>query len=303
MAAIDKHPQTNSIPSYAKAETQDVAAMLREIDEGQRGILSMDSEKRTSFLHHAACNYVFTANKLEGTCPIITQAETFKILSTLDTNLEPPTTAFPADGRSMNPDEAKTQVIRHFLALTCLLECKELTPEVLCKAHGLMLSHAVEKDGAPVPAGKFRTWDVSAGFHIFASHTDISSNVEKICSKFEENVKTDQSWLKLSTNLFFDMIQLHPFSNGNGRLCRMLLAYALKRAGIVPFPIQLTSSHTKSRQHYLKAVLNLQDQGKPDFLYYLVLQSVYVATRTFLDEIFRAANLHELRPFEPDFSQ
>ena len=44
---------------------------------------------------------------------------------------------------------------------------------------------------------------------------------------------------------------LHPFTNGNDRLCCILLAYALNR-GDIPYclyPIQLSSSHSKSKKH------------------------------------------------------
>ncbi|KAG2482740.1 hypothetical protein HYH03_018335 [Edaphochlamys debaryana] len=57
-----------------------------------------------------------------------------------------------------------------------------------------------------------------------------------------------------AATLFYDMITLHPFENGNGRLCWLLVAFALQAVG-EPFALGMTNGHSKSRQQYLKAEL------------------------------------------------
>ncbi|TPX45542.1 hypothetical protein SeMB42_g03966 [Synchytrium endobioticum] len=62
----------------------------------------------------------------------------------------------------------------------------------------------------------------------------------------------------------YEILTLHPFENGNGRLARLLLTWALRQAG-VPFPIPLSSGHRKSRSHYMRAILRARIGALQEF--------------------------------------
>jgi hypothetical protein len=49
-------------------------------------------------------------------------------------------------------------------------------------------------------------------------------------------------------------ITLHPFCNGHGRQCRLLLAPE-PRKGEVPFPVSLPVRHRKVCHHYFQAII------------------------------------------------
>src|SRR3989338_2715865 len=252
------HPAISIIPPYANAagiSKDDITSMFQEIELVSKKYHQYSQDpKFLTFLKRSSFSYVFTANKLEGTCPArISESDTFRILANYDASGDPPTTRFPADGRSSDPEEARVQMIRHHLALQHLFDVKTLDVSSLLRVHDLMLTGAVEQNGDAVLAGQFREVDVFAGRHQFPGvnrvqlqdGTELSSiehATQKICADFENAVAENHSFLKIATDLFFNMIQLHPFTNGNGRLCRMLLAYALKRCDILPYPIQLSSS-------------------------------------------------------------
>ena len=57
----------------------------------------------------------------------------------------------------------------------------------------------------------------------------------------------------LAVFLFYEVISIHPFLNGNGRLCRLLLTWSLMRDGF-PFPVTFSSGHSRRRKHYIHAI-------------------------------------------------
>jgi Fic family protein len=65
--------------------------------------------------------------------------------------------------------------------------------------------------------------------------------------------------------LFYEVIQAHPFQDGNGRLSLLLLAYALARAGF-PFAVPLTLGHSKARKHYILAIQSAQNRDATGLL-------------------------------------
>lgn len=63
--------------------------------------------------------------------------------------------------------------------------------------------------------------------------------------------------VEVASSLFYDVMTIHPFRDGNGRLSRMLFSYALQRFGC-PFPVEVTSGHRKTKQHYYAALEHAQ---------------------------------------------
>jgi Fic family protein len=94
--------------------------------------------------------------------------------------------------------------------------------------------------------------EVSAGWHQFVPASAVEGCVRRIASYYNEN-RTSMHPIAAATYLFYEMITVHPFPNGNGRLCRMLMAWSLLKDGF-PFPVSFSSGHSKRRRHYLHAI-------------------------------------------------
>ena len=75
-----------------------------------------------------------------------------------------------------------------------------------------------------------------------------------------------------ATNLFAKIINIHPFEDGNGKICRSILPYALMQMKCCLFPVILNSFHRRGRRHYIRAVKMFD--SKPSMLYPIIVKSL-----------------------------
>lgn len=64
----------------------------------------------------------------------------------------------------------------------------------------------------------------------------------------------------MTAALFYGLVNTHPFKDGNGRLCRLLVGYALQAAG-EPFPVYLDNGHSKARKQFMTVLRGAHNQG------------------------------------------
>ena len=57
-----------------------------------------------------------------------------------------------------------------------------------------------------------------------------------------------------ATNLFENIINIHSFEDGNGRICHLILAHVLIQMKCCLFLFILSSFHRRDRRHYISAV-------------------------------------------------
>ncbi|KAG2449555.1 hypothetical protein HYH02_005089 [Chlamydomonas schloesseri] len=122
-----------------------------------------------------------------------------------------------------------------------------------CEAVKLM--HKILMWGAEgVSAGEYRTLPAHSGTGtVYPEAEYIDGGMVAVLENFHRDLALVASGALdkhiMAARLFYEMIMLHPFQNGNGRLCRLLVTYALMKAGD-PFPVCLSNGHKKSRQHF-----------------------------------------------------
>lgn len=131
----------------------------------------------------------------------------------------------------------------------------QLTEELVKKVHGVMMKGLKNEQGYSVDAGAYRKCSVhagslSAGYHIYPSWEWIPDSMAKIVKTYEDKIHSDHDPYALASWLYFSVVSLHPFVDGNGRISRLLWCYSLMRDGL-PFPVVLTSGHKKSQKHLL----------------------------------------------------
>ena len=108
------------------------------------------------------------------------------------------------------------------------------------------------EDEKDVLAGKYRKSPAFAGYHIFVSAGHIEIYMEDAIFRFHKTKKDDL--IMAATNLFGEIISTHPFEDGNGRICCLILAHVLMQMKYCLFPVILSSFHRRGRRHYIRAV-------------------------------------------------
>ena len=186
---------------------------------------------------------------------------------------------------------ARLQLHSQLGAYEYLQEQPLLTAEVIRTTNLLLLQGGIRAttsgDWVPSAGGQFRTksQSVRAGSHLFLDVTPehCVCLLTGCCYAFEASVTAEKPTdhpVVIASRLFHAVISLHPFVNGNGRLCRLLFSYALGRMGVT-YPVVLGTGQKKSRKAYGRA-LQAADGGHFDQLYTFALQSTALASANML---------------------
>ena len=122
-----------------------------------------------------------------------------------------------------------------------------LNTEIIRQAHGLMM-----EDQKDILVGEYRTSPAFSGYHIFAPVSHVERYMEDVLSRFHKTKKDDP--IIAATNLFGNIINIHQFEDGNGRVCCLILAHVLIQMKCCLFPVILISFHRRGRRHYISAV-------------------------------------------------
>ena len=88
--------------------------------------------------------------------------------------------------------------------------------------------------------------------------------------RFHETKKDDL--IMAATNLFGNIVNIHPFEDENGRICRLILAHVLIQMKCCLFLVILSSFHRCGRIHYIRAVKTFN--RKSSMLYTMILKSL-----------------------------
>ena len=94
-----------------------------------------------------------------------------------------------------------------------------LNTEIIRQTHKTMM------DGEDILMREFRKSPAFAGYHISAPTGHIEGYMEDAIFRFHKTKKDDP--IMAATNLFGNIINIHPFEDGNGRICCLILAHVL----------------------------------------------------------------------------
>jgi fido (protein-threonine AMPylation protein) len=224
----------------------------------------------SAFAKESAIACVFLSNKLECTMPTgVSEQDTYALLSeafdipgVLTELPASPTRRWSTDYPSLpnSASAARTQLLQHLRALKYLCyDCQPgkqpLTPEMVKTTHKLLMSGATSSDGTLVSAGDYRTTPAHSGAgRVYPNANGIEKSVTKILAAFNAGLNSGKPW-EVAAQLMYDIVALHPFEDGNGRLCHLLTAYALMASG-EPFAVPLHNGHRNCRKHYEKVILH-----------------------------------------------
>jgi Fic family protein len=138
------------------------------------------------------------------------------------------------------------EVVQHAHALSFIIDemviqDKPLTEEVILEAHKI-LTYKVDASGGDKYTeygGVYRNVSVGAGFTPFTAPKNVPAKMHAMVADFNRDI--DAAFLAghldpymLAAKYCHKFVNIHPFVDGNGRTCRLILnAIMLKHAGIV----------------------------------------------------------------------
>ena len=126
----------------------------------------------------------------------------------------------------------------------------------------------VMEDKKDVLTGEYRKSSAFAGYHIFAPAGPIERYMEGAIFRFHETKRDDP--IMAATNLFGNIINIDPFEDRNGKICRLILAHVLIQMKCCLFSVILSSFYRRGRRHYIKAV-KMFDR-RPSMLYAMIIK-------------------------------
>ena len=128
--------------------------------------------------------------------------------------------------------------------------------------------------------------------------SSVNSVLDKFNSLFEESrcpgnegsqadeVERLLKLFKACSWLLFEMLDLHPFADGNGRLCRLLCSYVLSTCTPFPTPIYNTWS-SSSKNDYMEALVEARksETRHPRALATMIIECSWHGWRNFLNNL------------------
>ncbi|KNG85975.1 hypothetical protein ANOM_006099 [Aspergillus nomiae NRRL 13137] len=156
---------------------------------------------------------------------------------------------------------SRREVVQHALALNFLItemvvKDKPLSEDLILRTHHILTESINTAGGMPWEeySGRYRKIHVHAGNTNFVSPKYIPAKMRELVSEFERDVQKIEASrildpLTLAAKYCNDFVMIHPFADGNGRMCRLIMnAILLKYAGIVV----CIGEHDESRQEYIE---------------------------------------------------
>ena len=227
----------------------------------ERSRLEEEAERMKAYEEKMTVELIWLTNELEDTLPKgLSKSKASEVLTGLLTKAYDEINDLPSV-----VEPGLNQLIQHLKAFQYICQKPKgsdslpgLSEELIKQTHHIMMRGLQNEQGMSVNAGQYRQEPVFAGNHTFPSHSCIPSSMKRIVAKYEEKFAQSHDRYELASWLHFNVVTLHPFLDGNGRISRLLWCYSLMRDG-QPFPTVLTSGFKRSQKHLVLCLKRDQD--------------------------------------------
>ena len=163
----------------------------------------------------------------------------------------------------------KQQLQQHLSALLYMLHAAEtkapLTEELLKCTHSILMKDLytdTDENYSKINAGEYRQCSMIADTHTFPPHESIPGVVKKIVDNYESFIQQEHEPIWLAAWLLYEVLTIHPFMDGNGRVSRLLWCYSLMREGL-PFPVIPFPEHSKAYKKYINCIVKDRNSVQP----------------------------------------
>lgn len=272
--------ETDSV-DYVIADVQQSMRTLRRVVPGSQSAIMLKEHYTWS-----AVAAIFFSNRIEDVG--VTLSDTFTLCSDRLTG--------SVSSESMDPTLTmqRREAVQHAEAFQLLHEHMvvqrlPLTTAIICDAHAVLMRDCVRGDGVCVKPGQYRERKCFAGYHTFLPHTCIKRCLSSLVDDYNERSSDSDSFdpFESAAWLSYEFVSIHPYDDGNGRMCRMLLNMVLLRSD-VPFAVAMgfSSAHKKAKAQYFQCIMNARARGgRATRLAFVVLCAFRDVAASFLENV------------------
>lgn len=257
---------------------------ISQMEEYCKRCMDPAFESSRQFFVATATMTVFESNKFEGVG--IPLSDTTKLINNYERN---PLEEFCFDGVDDEHTKKRREVLQHFRALVEVqqfaLSKKPLTVDVLKQWHKSLMEGLID------PCGSYRTEGVFAGQKVFPNHdlvptmmnsyvTQLNSRLVAIAGASSTSTHKQKSPWATSAWASHSLVSIHPFADGNGRMCRLLANYVLWFSGF-PFAVPISCSRKKYIQALRYADRDFDGGRRTGKLAFIILSNARAVAENF----------------------
>lgn len=244
--------------SFKFQSDKELDALLTEADELHKIWLRkkpLDTIQLLKMKEYFNLNYTYESNKIEGNT--LTLKETYLVVNQ----------GLTIGGKSINEH---LEAVNHADAIDFIAEIVQnkeaLTERVLSQIHYLILKSIDKKN-----AGQYRKVPVYISGSAFVPPQPflVAKMMEDIFSFYELN-KDKLHPIILAADMHEKIVTVHPFIDGNGRTCRLIMNLILLANG---YTLGILKGDNKSRLKYYNTLEQIQTKNKRLGFYKLVAKT------------------------------
>jgi len=201
-----------------------------------------DNRVDGSIYKNTQCDFAYNSNHMEGSK--LTEDQTRMIYE-----------RNKISGSGISIDDI-TETKNHFIAFDFILDTVDnpLTNEYLCHLHGIVKANTKQATDPMYAVGGYKKYENTIGDVITTSPDKVIKDMETLLDRYEHNIRHD---LKDIIDFHFHFETIHPFSDGNGRVGRLIMFKECLRHDVIPFIIT-----DDKRDFYIRGLRNYpQEKG------------------------------------------
>ena len=139
--------------------------------------------------------------------------------------------------------------------------------------------------------GELRLLNVTAGFggRSYMNYSKVPTKLTEFCSQLNEdrkdaNKKSITELYKISFDAHFNLVTIHPWADGNGRMARLVMNMLQFEFGLIP-----TIIHKEYKEEYIKALVATREEDNLDifrsFMTKMMEENLTAEIETYLKSI------------------